>query len=113
MIGSSGAIDPPPGPPPACRVAPTPPPPTRPRARRIAALVRDTHGKQDARLCVGYLDVIAGLSDTGIRGRLSATDLITCTSTISCVAPALWGPIFSILPAKKAQTPVFALRRDR
>jgi hypothetical protein len=42
---------------------------------RVEELVRSKHGEQMRRLRTTYLDMIAGLSDTTIRGRLLAIDL--------------------------------------
>jgi hypothetical protein len=44
-------------------------------SRLIEELVRSKHGEQMRRLRAGYLNMIAGLTDSGIRGRLLAMDL--------------------------------------
>jgi hypothetical protein len=42
---------------------------------RLEALVRNKHGEQMRRTRALYLDMVASLSDTAIRGRLLAMDL--------------------------------------
>lgn len=44
-------------------------------SRRIEELVRAKHGRQMRRLRANYLDMIAGLTDTGSKARLLAMDL--------------------------------------
>jgi hypothetical protein len=44
-------------------------------SRRIAELVRNKHGERMRRTRAYYLDMIGGLSDTRIKGRLLAMDL--------------------------------------
>jgi hypothetical protein len=58
-------------------------------SRLIEELVRSKHGEQMRRLRAGYLNMIAGLTDSGIRGRAYWRWIWpSCASTIRSVGLA-------------------------